>query len=621
MNTKSKFFILTLFLGILAVMFSCEKDSVVLSSEADILSFALADATDTASIDKDNLTIDVEVFCDTDLSSLAPTFSLSASASSSLKSGVTSDFRSQVVIIVTAEDKTTKNWKVNVTKECKIENDILTFTLPEETGDATINSDAHTVAIEVAEGTDVKSLTPTFTLSDGATSDPASETAGDYSGAKTITVTAEDGNTTQDWTVNVSEAVALSTATDIFTFTIPEKTGDATINDTDYTIDIEVVNGTDLAALTPTFTLSAGATSSPASGTEDNYSSPVTITVTAEDNTTTQDWIVTVTEAVALSTETDILTFTIPEKTGDATINNTDYTIDIEVASGTVLTALTPTFTLSAGATSSPASGTEDNYGSPVTITVTAEDNTTTQDWIVTVTEAVGLSTATDILTFTIPEKTGDAIINDTDHTVAIEVANGTDLATLTPEFTLSAGATAAPPSGTAGDYSGAKTITVTAEDNTTTEDWTVTVTEAAAPGTTIVVFGDGGTKATAINDLVVDGVTYDVEFVFSEPGPVYGPYPGTTFTFPSSEDALTALDAINAALNGADAVSVGEVGTTRNYDKTRIGYETIEISNVPLVNFRYTVYKNSSDSWENWNNPENTPFTEKVLFAVFNAK
>ena len=67
--------------------------------------------------------------------------------------------------------------------------------------------------------------------------------------------------------------------------------------------------------------------------------------------------------------------------------------------------------------------------------------------------------------------------------------------------------------------------------------------------------------------------------------------------------------------------MSVGEVGAARNFDIARIGYETFEISNVPFVNFRYTVYKNSSNSWENWNNPENTPFTEKVLFAVFTAK
>ncbi len=322
------------------------------------------------------------------------------------------------------------------------------------------------------------------------------------------------------------------------------------------------------------------------------------------------------------SAETDILSFTINNfQTGLASIDATSHTVAVEVANGTNLGGLLAEFTISAGATSDPATGDIEDYTNPVTITVTAEDGETIQPWTVTVTEAAGLSTATDILTFTIPEKTGDAIINDTDHTVAIEVANGTGLATLTPEFTLSAGATAAPASGTAGDYSGAKTITVTAEDNTTTENWTVTVTEAAAPGTTIVVFGDGGTKATAITDLVVDGVTYDVEFVFQNAGQVYGPYPATTFTFPSSDDALRALDEINVALNGADAVSVGEPGGTRNFDKARIGYETIEISNVPLVNFRYTVFKNSSDSWENWNNEENTPFNEKVLFAEFTEK
>ena len=84
-----------------------------------------------------------------------------------------------------------------------------------------------------------------------------------------------------------------------------------------------------------------------------DFSSPVTYTVTAEDGTTTQDWVVTVTKAVVLNDETDILTYSfgMPPQTGDAAINSSLHTIGIEVEAGTDITNLVVTFTLSDGAT------------------------------------------------------------------------------------------------------------------------------------------------------------------------------------------------------------------------------------------------------------------------------
>jgi hypothetical protein len=91
---------------------------------------------------------------------------------------------------------------------------------------------------------------------------------------------------------------------------------------------------------------------------------------------------------------TDFTTFILDEETGSATINGLDHTIAITVAHGTVVTALVPTFTLSPGATvavgaTPQVSGTTaNNFTSPVTYTVTAQDGTTTQAWTVTVTVA-----------------------------------------------------------------------------------------------------------------------------------------------------------------------------------------------------------------------------------------
>jgi len=584
------------------------------SDATDIEAFTLTEQTGDAIINSDLHKVVIKVAAATDLTNLTPEFTLSAGATSDPASGTAGDYSATVTITVTAEDETTtQDWLVRVLEEGvdSDETDIEEFTLPEQTGDARIDIINHTVDIEVVSTTVPTSLTPTFILSEGATSVPVSDIAGDYSSPVTITVTAEDGNTVQAWTVTVSVAVDLSDATDILSFAFTEETGTATPNSDDHTVDIEVANGTVLTSLTPTFTLSGGATSDPASGIAGDYSSPVIITVTAEDGTTFQPWTVTVTEAA--SDATDILTFTFVEETGTATPNSDDHTVAIEVALGTDLTDLIPTFTLSPGATSDPASDIAGDYSSPVIITVTAQDGSTIQAWTVTVTEAA--SDATDILSFSFPEETGEATPNPEDHTVAIEVAEGTDVTKLTPTFALSDGATSDPASGMEGDYSDVVTITVTAEDETT-QEWTVTVTVEASGGATSVEFDDGGTKATRILNLVVDGVTYDVEIKLAFPSEIYGAYEGT-YTFNTNDAAVAAIDAVNIALNDADATQVGQAGEAA-VGRYRIGYLSFisTVGDIEMCRFKSGVFE--PDSWREGLEETNPYNSEPVTWAVF---
>lgn len=84
--------------------------------------------------------------------------------------------------------------------------------------------------------------------------------------------------------------------------------------------------------------------------------------------------------------ETDILSFTLTQQTGPATINTTNHTVSIQVAYGTDLTVLTPSITVSTGATISPASGVGRNFSSPVNYTVS--NGGASQVWTVTVTTA-----------------------------------------------------------------------------------------------------------------------------------------------------------------------------------------------------------------------------------------
>ncbi|WP_424962397.1 T9SS type A sorting domain-containing protein [Ekhidna sp.] len=80
------------------------------------------------------------------------------------------------------------------------QNDILTFSLDEQTSDAVIDVVNHTVGIEVEVGTDVTNLTPSITVSQGANYSPSG--AQDFTNTVIYTVTAEDG-TSQDWEVSV----------------------------------------------------------------------------------------------------------------------------------------------------------------------------------------------------------------------------------------------------------------------------------------------------------------------------------------------------------------------------------------------------------------------------------
>ncbi len=85
-----------------------------------------------------------------------------------------------------------------------------------------------------------------------------------------------------------------------------------------------------------------------------------------------------------LSAENDILSFQIPEQIGETIINDVEYTVQLDVPSGTNITALIPTIEISAFATIYPESGIPQDFTEPVEYTVTAE-NGDEQIWTVTV--------------------------------------------------------------------------------------------------------------------------------------------------------------------------------------------------------------------------------------------
>jgi hypothetical protein len=181
------------------------------------------------------------------------------------------------------------------------------------------------------------------------------------------------------------------------------------------------------------------------------------------------------------SSEAEILSFSFELQTGSAIINNEEGTVSIEVSPSAFVTTLIPTITVSPFAAIDPPSGVSQDFSDPFVYTVTAQDEFTTKDWTIYVTQATEPSSEAEILTFNIAEQTGDAIINSELATITVEVCFGTDLTNLSPSITISPLATIDPTSGIPQNFTTPVEYTVTAED-ITQKVWTVTVTEAEPP-------------------------------------------------------------------------------------------------------------------------------------------
>ncbi len=83
--------------------------------------------------------------------------------------------------------------------------DITAFSFTEQTGDAVIDTEAKTVEIEVENSANLTSLTPTISISTGATIDPASGVAQDFSAGSVNYTIISDRKDTVEWTVTVDK--------------------------------------------------------------------------------------------------------------------------------------------------------------------------------------------------------------------------------------------------------------------------------------------------------------------------------------------------------------------------------------------------------------------------------
>lgn len=176
-------------------------------------------------------------------------------------------------------------------KTANTEAEIINFTIPDQVGESGIDFANSTVTVDMPDGTDLSNLTPTIEISEGATISPESGETQDFTTAVVYTVTAEDGSI-REWTVTVN-AGGLSEEAEIISFSFPNQAEPAVITSAESSVLATMPYGTDVTSLTPAIELSTGASVEPASGTAQDFSTPVTYKVTAEAGNT-KDWVVTV---------------------------------------------------------------------------------------------------------------------------------------------------------------------------------------------------------------------------------------------------------------------------------------------------------------------------------------
>jgi uncharacterized delta-60 repeat protein len=254
----------------------------------------------------------------------------------------------------------------------------------------------------------------------------------------------------------------------------------------------------------------------------------ITITVTAQDDTTVKNYVVTVTRAAPDSTNADLSALTIDSGTLSPVFaaGTTDYTASVanSVTSMTVTgSKADSTATVSANNGVSQALSVGANT---ITITVTAQDGTTVKNYVVNVTRAA--STNANLSALTVSSGTLSPVFAAGTTAYSVSVANVVTSITVMGTK-ADTGATLSTNNGVSQALSvGANTITisVTAQDGTTVKNYVVTVTRAASTnanlsaltvssGTLSPVFAAGTTAysvsvTNAVTSITVMGTKAD---------------------------------------------------------------------------------------------------------------
>lgn len=189
------------------------------SMAKDILTFGTNYAGSSAIISTSAATVAWSVPFGTDVTTLAPAYTVSALATGSPPSGTARNFSSPQTYTITAQDLSTTNYIVTVTMlPGSPLKDILTFGTNYAGSTAVINTNTDTITWTLAAGTSLTNLAPAYTVSSNASGSPVSGTARNFTTPQTYIITAQDGSTVP-YVVNAyvagAQGYGIALATDV----------------------------------------------------------------------------------------------------------------------------------------------------------------------------------------------------------------------------------------------------------------------------------------------------------------------------------------------------------------------------------------------------------------------
>lgn len=496
----------------------------------------------SAAIDHDAGTVKLEMPACTNLTALSPEIRLSFGASSTPNTGVAVNFANSVNVPVeykvkSEDNNIEKTYKVSVSRTKSRDAHITKFKLAGK--DGVIDKEKGEITVEVDKGTDLNMAPDEIECSCFATISPAASEVKDFSRNVTYTVTAENPEVKKNYVVKVT--FKKSTEALIKEFKVEGEAANIEngAENANGTITLEVPKNKDLKKIKPEIKISDDAKVSPSSGEEKDFTNPVEYTVTAEDDTTTKKYIVTITH------EKDDKALMEEFKIGDA-VGVIDHgnegaagRIAVEVAKNANLTGVVPTIRVSKGATVNPEPTAAQNFNNQVTYTVTSKDGTKTKQYIVKVTRKKSTEALIKEFKVTIGTEAYIGEVQD-GKKIKVLVPFGTDLSTIKPTITVSDDATVEPNSEVQKDFSNAKVVkyTVTAEDGLTKKEYDVRVMKKFPEITTTICGQQVNWNAADRKwEVTIKKLEPNVELKISDIVIRYRPTPTSNATIPDDDE------------------------------------------------------------------------------------
>ena len=398
---------------------------------------------------------------------------------------------------------------------------LLSLTLSSGSLSPSFASSTLTYTASISNGTTNITLVPTVNhtgstltvngtaLNSGATSAAISMSVG-FNTVHVI-VTAQDGTSTQTYTITVTRAAALTndatlSALSLSTGTLSPSFVSGTIA---YTASIPY--GATSITTTPTtnqagasVTVNGNATTSGSASSSLNMnigSNTITVIVTAQDTTTTNTYTITVTRAALSTTDAALSALSLSTGTLSPVFASGTIAYTASIPYGTTSITTTPTVhqagatvTVNGNATTSGLASASLNMNvgaNTITVIITAQDTTTTKTYTITVTRANATTIDATLSALTLSTGTLSPVFASGTIAYTASIPHGTTSITTTPtvnqagaSVTVNGNATTSGSASASLNMSvGDNTVTaiVTAPDGTTHKTYTITVTRAAA--------------------------------------------------------------------------------------------------------------------------------------------